>query len=134
MREAVYLYVEDDPLSQEIMKMIVSFGMGSPHLIIFASSDNFMARVQALTPKPTVFLLDIHIEPHDGFEMLKMLRQDSQFDACPIIALTASVMNEEVDQLRRSGFDGAIGKPLSVQTFPALIKRILDGESVWHIA
>ncbi|GAB4545801.1 MAG: hypothetical protein OHK0023_04660 [Anaerolineae bacterium] len=134
MCEAVYLYVEDDPLSQEIMKMIVSFGLAASQLTVFTNSHNFMARVKALVPEPTVFLLDIHIEPHNGFELLKMLREDPQFKACPIIALTASVMNEEVAQLRRSGFDGAIGKPLSVQTFPKLMKRILDGESVWHIA
>ncbi len=51
-----------------------------------------------------------------------------------IIALTASVMNEEVAQLRQSGFNGAIAKPLSFSTFPALMERIANGETVWHIA
>lgn len=129
-----YLYVEDDALSQEIMKIIMENSMGVERFTVFSDSTNFMERVNSLSPCPQIFLLDIHIKPHTGFELLEMLRADENYSDCVIIALTASVMNEEVEKLRQSGFDGAIGKPLSVQTFPSLVQRILDGESVWHIA
>ncbi|MGD9094095.1 MAG: hypothetical protein PVF74_14705, partial [Anaerolineales bacterium] len=62
-----------------------------------------------------------------------MLKSDPNYSKIPIVALTASVMNEEVQQLRRAGFDSGISKPISVRTFPALIQRIADGEKVWHI-
>jgi len=90
--------------------------------------------VSRLENRPNIILLDIHVAPHDGFEMLKMLRQNDQFARAKIIALTASVMNEEVEQLREAGFDGAIAKPLSIQTFPDLIQRVITGETVWHIS
>ena len=50
-----------------------------------------------------------------------------------VVALTASVMSEEVARLKRRGFDGAIAKPLNVEAFPDLIARIMEGESVWYI-
>lgn len=65
--------------------------------------------------------------------MLQMIRQEPQFATAKIIALTASVMNEEVAQLRVSGFDGAISKPLNVSVFPELIRQIVAGEAVWFI-
>lgn len=131
--EQHYLYVEDDPMSRQIMQIIIENGVGSKNIIIFDDSTDFMARMTHLIHTPTIILLDIHVRPYDGFQMLTMLREDSRFDGSKIVALTASVMNEEVEQLREAGFDGAIAKPLSIQTFPELLRRIITGESVWHI-
>ncbi len=129
----IYLYVEDDPLSRDVMKLIVENAMDAAHLIIFDDSHDFIARLGALSKRPDLILLDIHVQPLNGFEMLKLLRADERYRAVRVIALTASVMNEEVERLRASGFDGAIAKPLNVWSFPALVRRILNGESVWHI-
>lgn len=38
--------------------------------------------------------------------MLAMLRADARYATCKIVALTASVMNEEVEQLRKAGLMG----------------------------
>lgn len=129
-----YLYVEDDSRSREIMQMIMRNAMGIDHLTVMEDSKDFMTRLHALQPRPDVIILDIHLKPHSGFEMLDMLRGDAQFKDATIVALTASVMNEEVQQLQQSGFDAAIGKPVSIQTFPQLMERILKGETVWHVA
>ncbi|MGB2583852.1 MAG: hypothetical protein WBC89_06845, partial [Dehalococcoidia bacterium] len=61
------------------------------------------------------------------------LRGDPQFKESKVIALTASVTNEEVSLLKNGGFDGAIAKPLNINAFPDLIAKIIDGESVWYI-
>jgi two-component system sensor histidine kinase TorS len=51
----------------------------------------------------------------------------------PIVALTASVMNEEVEQLKDAGFNGVIPKPIDMDGFPDLIEAILDGKDVWRV-
>jgi CheY-like chemotaxis protein len=129
-----YLYIEDDFLSREIMRVIMENAMGVERLTIFEDSTDFLERMRRLDQKPEVILLDIHMKPYNGFEMLRALRGDSMFAHAKIAALTASVMNEEIEELRQSGFDGAIGKPLSIKTFPELLTRIMDGEAVWHVA
>jgi CheY-like chemotaxis protein len=133
LNQLSYLYLEDDPLSREIMQMILGTGMGVESLVIFEDSQDFANRLKALNRKIDVFLLDIHITPDDGFKVLEMLRADPTYQKARIIALTASVMNEEVEKLRRSGFDAAIGKPISIQSFPELLGRVLNGETVWHV-
>ncbi len=132
--EHVYLYVDDDPLSREVMQMLMETGMGVEHLVMFEDSSDFLKRAQALLQQPDIILLDIHVRPHNGFEMLKMLRSIPEFQTARVIALTASVMSEEVEQLRQGGFDGAIAKPINARTFPGLMQRIIAGEAVWHIA
>jgi CheY-like chemotaxis protein len=128
-----FLYVEDDPLSCQVMQMILENAMGIHDLVIFRDSSNFMARLKALARRPDIILLDVHIRPHNGFEMLDALRADPDYRHTKVVALTASVMNEEVEKLRTKGFDGAIAKPVSVTTLPGLIEQIARGESVWHI-
>lgn len=127
------LYVEDDPLSRDVMRMMVKKVPRIAHITIFEDSADFMTRLCQLNPAPELILLDIHVHPLDGFTMLNLLRAEPRFKNARVIALTASVMNEEVSQLRTSGFDGAIAKPLSLQTFPDLITKVMNGDSVWHI-
>ncbi|MBX3086631.1 MAG: response regulator [Anaerolineae bacterium] len=127
------LYVEDDQNSQSIMSFLLTEALGLTHVNIFENSENFMNRVHALTPRPEVILLDIHLKPYNGFEMLQMLRADSTFNGTPIVALTASVMNEEVQQLKTAGFNGVIAKPIDIDTFPMLLERVLNGEAIWGL-
>lgn len=127
------LYVEDDARSARIMKMLLTGAMNLQHVNIFEESSNFIERVEALSPQPDVIFLDIHVKPYDGFEMLQMLREHPNYRKVPVVALTASVMNEEVEQLRLAGFDSCFAKPLDIDQFPDRLQRVLNGEVMWYI-
>lgn len=127
------LYVEDDLQSREVMYLLLVEAMGLSQVTIFEDSTDFLARVNQIYPKPDVILLDIHVRPYDGFEMLQMLRQDNNFANMPVVALTASVMNEEVQQLKYAGFSGVLAKPIDMDTFPDMLNRILAGEQIWRV-
>jgi CheY-like chemotaxis protein len=131
--QPVVLYVEDDARSRKLMAMLLKGRMKLPHVTILEDSQDFLDHVDALDPKPDLILLDIHMKPHNGFEMLEMLRQLEWVNGIPIVALTASVMNEEVQQLRSAGFNGCLAKPIDLDSFPETLERILDGESIWRI-
>jgi CheY-like chemotaxis protein len=132
MTEPVFLYIENDELSREVMKTLLTRGLGYRDVTLFETSAYFEQNLEGLARKPDVIFLDIHMEPLDGFEMLKLIRRNKDCYATPVIALTASVMNEEVRRLREAGFDGAIAKPINYDTFPAALDRILNGEQVWN--
>lgn len=133
-QKPILVYVEDDENSITVMKMVVERVMGLPTLHVLESRADFVQQVTNLGVVPDVFMLDIQIKPHDGFELLSMLRSDPNFNKCKVIAITASVTNEEVSLLKSGGFDGAIAKPLNIEVFPDLIARIINGEQVWYIA
>lgn len=132
-KQPAVLYVEDDPKSRRLMQMLLSGRMKLPHVTLLEDSQDFMAKVAMIDPRPDIVFLDIHVKPYDGFEMLAMLRELPWTADVPIVALTASVMNEEVQKLRTSGFDGCLAKPIDMQTFPDSIYRILGGENIWRI-
>ncbi len=128
------LYVDDDLNCREIVELVVNEMMTATTLSVMDDSANFQTRLEQLDPKPDVILLDINVEPLDGFAMLELLRASDSFRATPILALTASVMNEEVHRLKQAGFNGAFSKPLDIDQFPILIDQVLQGETVWNIA
>ena len=133
-QKPILVYVEDDENSIFVMKMVVERVMKLPTLYVLQSRADFIQQVKGLGVVPDVFMLDIQMKPYDGVELLSMLRKDPQFKCSKVIALTASVTNEEVLLLKSGGFDGAIAKPLNIEVFPDLIARIINGDQVWYIA
>lgn len=89
--------------------------------------------MRALPQRPDIIFLDIQVRPLTGYEMLQLLREKPDFAALPIIALTANVMSNDVEHMKRVGFSGLIAKPIANRIFPLLFKKILAGEPVWYI-
>jgi len=114
------------------MSILLKNRMKLTDVAIFEDSENFIERVLALGVRPDIVFLDIHVQPHNGFEMLAMLRARPELRGVPVVALTASVMNEEVLQIETAGFNGCLGKPLDLDAFPEMMNRILDGERLWR--
>ena len=127
------LCVEDDPSNRLVMKLLVEKMLNPKYYAIFEDSTDFIPRMRNLPTRPDIILLDIHVAPFNGFQMLQMIRDDSVYGDTKVVALTASVMNEEVERLRKSGFDGAIGKPIPLSAFPVIIERIINGETIWQV-
>ena len=125
-------YFDDDPLSRQVMQLLLTRKLNYTEVGVFEDSTDFLNRLQGLTFKPDIVLVDIHMQPYDGFHVLKTLRERDDFTSTKIVAVTASVMNEEVELLRKAGFDGVIGKPIDSSIFASLIDRILQGETVWR--
>lgn len=128
-----FLYVEDDTMSRLVVQTLLKRVLGYEKLTIFETSRDFMGQLETLEYVPSIILLDIQMRPHNGYELLEMLRQNKRYKAATIIALTANVMAHDVEKLKAAGFDGLIGKPIMKDVFPELIERITSGETVWYI-
>ena len=128
-----FLYVEDDPMSRQVIKILLTKALGyaEDDVTIFEDSARFLERVRALPARPDVVFLDIHMQPLDGYEVLELLRMEPGYEETCVIAMTAGVMNTDIEKLRDAGFNGMIGKPVRKNVFPQLLERILDGEAVW---
>lgn len=127
------LYVEDDMLSRAVAEILFTQVLGFQHVTTFENSENFIDRLQKLESKPDVIFLDIQMRPHDGYELLEMLRKQPDYADATVVALTANVMAHDVEKLKQVGFNGLIGKPLMREIFPQLVQNIIAGQAVWYI-
>jgi len=74
---------------------------------------------------PALILMDIHLPGMSGIEALKALRADAATAAIPVIAITASVMQESVREVMAAGFNAPIEKPINVLGFLDTVRSIL---------
>jgi len=133
MSDPVFVYVDDDPSSRKIVELMLTRLLNFQFVTVYEDSADLPTRLATLSPAPNVFFLDIQMQPLDGFQVLAQLRADPRYAHTTIIAMTANVMAHDVEKLRQVGFDGLIGKPLVKDSFPDLVARILQGQSVWYI-
>lgn len=127
------LYVEDDANSRNVLRMAQRMSPELFDLTLFEDSYDFAARLAELDPQPDLILLDIHVDPYTGFDMLAMIRRQPVYDSTPVVALTASVMNEEIQMLQTAGFNSVLSKPVNLDEFPDQIQHIMNGEQIWYV-
>ncbi|KXI30372.1 response regulator [Paraglaciecola hydrolytica] len=59
-------------------------------------------------------LMDIQMPDIDGYEATRQIRADERFSTLPIIALTANVSQQDIDDCLAAGMNGHIGKPFDI--------------------
>jgi CheY-like chemotaxis protein len=79
----------------------------------------------ALQCRPDLVLLDLKLPGIDGEQALQQLRDDDRTCRIPVVALTASVMQQDRARVLRAGFDGHLEKPISVRAFPGQVLEFL---------
>jgi two-component system, cell cycle response regulator DivK len=75
--------------------------------------------------KPDLILMDIHLPGMNGIEALRVLRADAGTAAIPVIAVTASVMQQDRKLITDAGFDGYVGKPINLKEFLDAVNGML---------
>jgi two-component system cell cycle response regulator DivK len=74
---------------------------------------------------PDVILMDIQMPDMDGLVATRLLRSQALTRDIPIIAVTASVMDEERDKTFEAGCDGFISKPIDPDIFGSQVAAYL---------
>jgi len=79
--------------------------------------------------RPDLVLMDIQLPGMNGIDALKALRAEPSTAAIPVIALTASVMQQDRQEIMRAGFDAFIEKPINLREFLATVQKTLAQKS-----
>ncbi len=76
----------------------------------------------ALGRVPDLVLMDIQLPGMNGMEALKVLRSKEATAKVPVVAITASVMTQDRQQIMDTGFNGFIEKPINLREFLATVQ------------
>jgi two-component system cell cycle response regulator DivK len=79
--------------------------------------------------KPDLVLMDIQLPGMNGIDALGVLRANAETAKIPVIAVTASVMQQDRKLITEAGFDGYIGKPINLKEFLATVRKWLGEDS-----
>lgn len=106
------LLVEDNPLNQFVARRMLE-GWGAEVEVAENGREGVHAVERASTAGALfdLVLMDIQMPVMDGFEATRRIRQRHGPSALPILALTASALVEQRDQMEIAGMDGLVLKP-----------------------
>jgi len=76
---------------------------------------------------PDLVLMDIQLPGINGIEALRQLRADGATARIPVLAVTASVMEQDRRQITQAGFDAYVGKPINLKEFLEAVRCALEG-------
>ncbi len=123
------LLVEDDRLNSTlIIRMLERLGAD---VTLAADGEQCLAAYREHGPVWDVVLMDCHMPVMDGFAATHRLRAEGATSAAgtplPVVALTASAMDDDVTRCYAAGMDGFIAKPVRLTDFPEHLTRYLPG-------
>ena len=122
---SLVLIIEDNDRNLELVRDILH-AKGYDTLEAGTAEDGLeISRSQA----PALILMDIQLPGMGGIEGLKALRAEPKTASIPVVAITASVMQADREQIMRAGFDGFIEKPITVRSFLEVVEGVLQART-----
>jgi CheY-like chemotaxis protein len=101
--------IERVPDGQEALDYLTNQGR-------FGDADRF--------GRPQLVLLDINLPRIDGIEVLERIKQDPALRAVPVIMLTSTDTQAEIDRCYRAGASGYVSKPISITSLGEKLSRL----------
>jgi CheY-like chemotaxis protein len=120
--------VEDNEINRLVAEKIC--GQWDIHLETVNSGQEAIARVQQ-EPYDLV-LMDLQMPHMDGFETTRRIRRlrGAYFRKVPIVAITASMLSDVREKVKRSGMNGYVTKPFQPDDLYRTMSELMVGTRV----
>jgi two-component system cell cycle response regulator DivK len=119
---SLILIIEDNPRNMKLVRDVLQV---KGHTTIEATTAEKGIEL-AKQKRPDLVLMDIQLPGMNGIDALGVLRADPATADIPVIAVTASVMQQDRKQITEAGFDGYIGKPINLKEFIDTVRAMLE--------
>ena len=121
MAGELILIVEDNDKNMKLVRDVLQHH-GYRTLEAVTGEDGVaLAREHA----PALVLMDIQLPGIDGIEAFRQLAASEATRNIPVIAITASAMQEERSEIEAVGFAGYQPKPIRIKEFTAAVEQVL---------
>ncbi len=132
-RHAEFLLVEDNPADVRLTKEALKEGMLKPHLSVTSNGVEALAFLRregsfADAPRPDLILLDLNLPKKDGREVLAEVKNDPDLRRIPIVVLTTSQADEDIQRSYDLHANCFVTKALDLEHFVDTVRSI---ESFW---
>src|SRR5689334_15676894 len=105
----IILIVEDNERSMRLAVDLLELA----HFYVIQAYDGETALEILKTQRPDMILLDMGLPGMNGLEVYAKIRENKDLNSVKIIAVTASVMRHERENILKAGFDAFVPKPIN---------------------
>lgn len=119
------LYIEDNPSN---LKLVTSIFASRKHICLVTAHTPELGIDLAILELPDLILLDINMPNMDGYQVLKVLKDNTSLKNTNVIAVSANAMPHDIERGLSEGFTDYVTKPIEVVPFLALVDRYLKNK------
>jgi CheY-like chemotaxis protein len=114
------LAAEDNKINRILLSKVLS---GDKYL--FYTVENGAEAIDFLLKNPDIdmVLMDVHMPVMSGTEATQVIKKTDSIKHIPIVALTASVLQEDINLCFEAGMDDFLEKPLHIDNLYAVIDK-----------
>lgn len=131
-KSAVILLVEDDPGDQELTRRALEDGDITHELYIVEDGEEALDylfrrgryRGSSGCPRPDLILLDLNLPKVNGRQVLEQLQNDANLRHIPVVILTTSQQEKDIQQCYGGGASSYIVKPVGIDDFIRVVHCI----------
>jgi CheY-like chemotaxis protein len=129
------LLIEDNPDDIIITKRAWKIGQFKNPLLEVRDSEEALKLLRkegkyVKAPRPCLILLDLKMPRMDGLELLEKIKRDVTLKNIPVVVLTASDKNRDIERAFQLGCNSYIVKPVTIQNF---IEAVIEIKRYWLI-
>jgi two-component system response regulator len=81
-------------------------------------------------PRPCLMLLDLKMPKMDGFQVLETIKKDPSLKKLPVVVLTTSNRDRDIERAYELGCNSYITKPVGFDNF---LKAVIDIQRFWLV-
>lgn len=120
--------VEDQPFNQMLILEVLELEGYTVELISDGSIMMEAIQSHATTPRllPDLILLDIQLPKVDGFEIVRHLKANPNWQQIPVIAVTAMAMSGDRDRCLTAGANAYLSKPLNLKLLKETVQSFIN--------
>jgi len=127
------LLIEDNPMDVDLTRRAFArHKLVNPFEVARDGEEAlaYLTRWEAGTPLPVVILLDLKLPKVDGLEVLRQIKAHPQFRTIPVVILTTSAEDYDVEAAYQLGANSYIVKPVDFDKFMEVAEQI---ELYWSV-
>jgi len=122
--------LEDNPGNVAVISTILE--LSGAHVGLESWGTRTFSRLRGFLPMDLLLMDLMFPKGITGFDIFDQLREQSEFDGVPIVAVSAMDPSVAIPQAKLKGFAGFIAKPVDFDTFPLLLLKVCNREEVWQ--
>ena len=123
------LIAEDNAVNRELLRELLEMRGYD----VTEACDGQEALQKIAETQPDILLLDLSMPVLDGFGTVQKIRENSQLNSLPVLAVTAYAMRGDREKILNSGFNGYLSKPINPNALDQELERLLDKDGAESI-
>lgn len=125
------LLIEDDPGDAELTQIALSKSKLMINLKVINNGEEGLAYLRqegqyADASSPNLILLDLNLPGLNGLEVLSAIKQEPQLSYIPVVILTTSDANTDIQKSYKLGANCYVTKPIGLKGFAKIVNSIED--------